>query len=80
MNFYNMMMEEEEEDDELAFVVEGLSLVAHVEEASSSRRRRDPNAPPRTIRERDREMGNARIEADYFGSNPVYSDDMFRRR
>jgi len=47
---------------------------AEEEEASSSRRRRDPNAPPKKIRQRDHAMGDARIRADYFGDNPVYSE------
>jgi len=80
MGLFRMTMEEEEEDDDAMMLVQGCVMAADLERASSSRRRRAEDAPPRQLKQRDREYGDARIRADYFGSSPVYSAEMFRRR
>jgi len=58
-------------DDDIETAMAGY---LHITEAESSRGRRDPDAPPRQIVERDHAMGHARIMADYFGPNPIYTD------
>ena len=51
----------------------------HATESSGNRRRRG-SVPGHIVIERDHAAGHARIMADYFGPNPVYSDYQFRRR
>ena len=51
----------------------------HAAESSGNRRRRG-SVPGHIVIERDHAAGHARIMADYFGPNPVYSDYQFRRR
>ena len=47
---------------------------------SSGNRRRRGSVPGHIVIERDHAAGHARIMADYFGPNPVYSDYQFRCR
>ena len=51
-----------------------------LENAESSRHMRRSDGPPKQIRQRDHAAGDARIRADYFGPNLVYSSLQFRRR
>ena len=64
------------DDDEYLEAVQLLEL----ENAGSSRRIHRSDAPPKQIRQRDHAYGDARIRADYFGPNPIYSAFQFRRR
>jgi len=84
MDWRRRREEEEDEIDELLVFDEDLEEMATgaylFSEESSSRRRRAPDAPPRQVIHRDHAMGDARIRADYFGPNPVYTDYQFRRR
>ena len=47
---------------------------------SSGSRRRGGSAPRHKVLERDHATGHARIMADYFVPNSVYTDYQFRRR
>ena len=47
---------------------------------SSGNRRRGGSVPSHIVIERDHAAGHARIMADYFVPNPVYTDYQFRRR
>jgi hypothetical protein len=49
-----------------------------VENVGASHRIRRLDAPPKQIRKRDLAFEDARICADYFGSNPIYSAFQFR--
>ncbi|XP_008663118.1 uncharacterized protein [Zea mays] len=76
-NFLVRLMEEMEEEEE------ELKLARHM----VNRRRRAHNEcrhggsiPGRVRIHRDHMSGDARIRADYFGANPVYTDAQFRRR
>ena len=78
-----MIEEEEDEDDFLLIVDDDDAEVVEwfeLENAGSPRRIRRSDAPPKQIRQRDHGYGDARIRADYFGPNPVYSAFQFRRR
>jgi len=78
------VIEEEEDEDDFHFIVDDddLELLEsfELENAGPSRRRRRSDGPPKQIRQRDHAVGDARIRADYFGPNPVYSAFQFRRR
>ena len=68
-------MHEEEDEDDFHLIDDDEYL-----NAGSSRRIRRSDAPPKQIRQRDHAYGDARIRADYFVPNPVYSAFQFRRR
>jgi len=78
------VMHEEEDEDDFHLIdddeyLEAVQLL-ELENAGSSRRIHRSDAPPKQIRQRDYAYGDARIRADYFGPNPVYSAFQFRRR
>ncbi|OEL34519.1 hypothetical protein BAE44_0004462, partial [Dichanthelium oligosanthes] len=53
--------------------------LAEEEEARQHRRRRG-SVPGHIVIDRDHAARHARIMADYFNDNPVYTDYHFRRR
>jgi hypothetical protein len=69
------VIEEEEDEDDFHLIVDDddAELVewVEVENARASHRIRCSDAPPKQIRKRDLASGDARIRADYFGSNTV---------
>jgi hypothetical protein len=71
------VIEEEEDEYDFHLIVDDddAELVEwfEVENAGASQRIRRSDVPPKQIRKRDLASGDARICADYFGSNPVYS-------
>lgn len=77
MGFYQMMMDEEDECEDSFLLAYGLTMAS---QEQGSRRRRALDAPPRLMRERNREEGDAIIRRQYFGEKPIFDDDVFRRR
>ena len=78
------MIEEEEDEDDFHLIVDDDDLdvleLFELKNAGPSHHRRRSDGPPKQIRQRDHAVGDARIRADYFGPNPVYSAFQFRRR
>ena len=75
-NFLVRLMEEMEEEEEL-------ELARHMlirRRRARNERRHGGSIPGRVRIHRDHMSGDARIRADYFGANPVYTDAQFRRR
>ena len=58
--------------------IEEVCIWVHVE--SSENRRHRGSIPGHKVLERDHTAGHARIMADYFVPNPVYTDYQFHRR
>eukprot|EP00267_Zea_mays_P054641 XP_020407895.1 uncharacterized protein LOC103654509 [Zea mays] len=67
-------MEEEEEELELA------RHMLNRRRRARNERRHGGSIPRRVRIHRDHMSGDARIQADYFGAQPVYTDAQFRRR
>jgi hypothetical protein len=75
-NFLVRLMEEMEEEEEL-------ELARHMlirRRRARNERRHGGSISGRVRIHRDHMSGDARIRADYFGVQPVYTDAQFRRR
>ncbi|XP_008659657.1 uncharacterized protein [Zea mays] len=76
-NFLVRLMEEmEEEEEELQLA----RYMVNRRRRALNERRHGGSIPGRVRIHRDHMSGDARIRADYFGANPVYTDAQFRRR
>jgi hypothetical protein len=76
-NFLVRMMEEmEEEEEELQ-----MATYLHIRRRRARNERRHGGSIPGRVRiHRDHMSGDARIRADYFRAQPVYTDAQFHRR
>jgi hypothetical protein len=76
-NFLVRMMEEmEEEEEEMQ-----MATYLHLRRRRARNERRHSSSIPGRVRiQREHMSGDARIRADYFGAQPVYTDAQFHRR
>ncbi|XP_020406741.1 uncharacterized protein [Zea mays] len=71
-----MMQEMEDEEEELE-----MATYLHLRRRCARNERRHGGSIPGCVRiHRDYMSGDARIRADYFGAEPMYTDAQFRRR
>jgi hypothetical protein len=75
-NFLVRLMEEMEEEEELQLVRHMLNR----RRRARNERRHGGSIPGRVRIPRDHMSGDARVRADYFAAQPVYTDAQFRRR
>jgi hypothetical protein len=76
--------DEDDDDDDSIFSSDedevDLAMYNQLLQEESSRSCRRSDASRKKIRQRDLAMGHRRIKEDYFVTNPVFSDEQFRRR